>query len=102
MVGGPSIESTLPTNTSPSIRQSAGRDLKTGERHAFTNLFYATGALNGLIASGLFVRLLVLWASQGHVPQVTALALGFFAMMSALFTMFAMLFDMEANRDLKG
>jgi glycosyltransferase involved in cell wall biosynthesis len=63
--------------------------------------FYAAGGLTGAIALGLFVRLLVLWAQQGFVPQITALALAFFAIVSSQFTMFAMWFDMEANKDLR-
>jgi glycosyltransferase involved in cell wall biosynthesis len=64
--------------------------------------FYLAGFLSGVVSAALLVRLVLSWATQGHVPQMTALALGFFAVMSIQFTCFAMWFDMEANRDLRG
>jgi len=62
--------------------------------------FYSAGLLTGIIATALLVRLVVLWVAQGFVPQTTALALAFFALISLQFTMFAMWFDMEANKHL--
>lgn len=64
--------------------------------------FYLAGAATGLATLALLVRLIVLWAATGHVPEITALAFGFFGVVSIQFTMFAMWFDMEANKDLKG
>jgi len=64
--------------------------------------FYGAGFLTGTIGFALFIRLIALWISRGYIPQITALAVAFFAIVSLQFTMFAMWFDMEANRDLKG
>jgi glycosyltransferase involved in cell wall biosynthesis len=63
--------------------------------------FYGAGFLTGLIGFLLFIRLVMLWILQGYIPQMTALALAFFGLISLQFTMFAMWFDMEANKDLK-
>jgi glycosyltransferase involved in cell wall biosynthesis len=63
--------------------------------------FYTAGFVTGMLAVGLFVRLLILWILDGYVPQMTALAFGLFGIISVQFTMFAMWFDMEANKDLK-
>jgi glycosyltransferase involved in cell wall biosynthesis len=63
--------------------------------------FYAAGFATGAVATALFVRLLVLWARHGAVPQMTALAFGFLAVVSVQFTMFAMWFDTQENKELK-
>ncbi|MGD9675617.1 MAG: glycosyltransferase family 2 protein [Candidatus Bipolaricaulia bacterium] len=63
--------------------------------------FYGAGFVTVLVALALFIRLLVLWVANGYVPQMTALAFGFFSIVSLQFTMFAMWFDMEANRGLR-
>jgi len=63
--------------------------------------FYGAGFLTGFISLLLLIRLVVLWISQGYIPQMTALALAFFGLISLQFNMFAMWFDMEANKDLK-
>lgn len=63
--------------------------------------FYGAGFATALVTLALFVRLLVLWVANGYVPQMTALAFGLFGIISVQFTMFAMWFDMEANKDLK-
>jgi len=64
-------------------------------------LFYFFGLITGVVSLGLFVRMLVLWATLGHAPPMTALAFGFFGVVSVQLSMFAMWFDMEANKDLK-
>jgi hypothetical protein len=38
----------------------------------------------------------------GHIPPINALAAMFSFMSASMFTLFAMWFDMEANKDLKG
>jgi hypothetical protein len=63
--------------------------------------FYAFGGLFGVITIFLFIRLFIYWGFTGHIPAINALA-GMFSFVSAsLFTLFAMWFDMEANKDLK-
>lgn len=63
--------------------------------------FYAFGGIFGVITIFLFIRLFIYWGLTGHIPAINALA-GMFSFVSAsLFTLFAMWFDMEANKDLK-
>jgi len=64
--------------------------------------FYLFGLVNTIVSLFLFCRLIVLWCRQGNAPALTALALGIFSMMAVLFTVFAMWFDMEENRHLRG
>ncbi len=64
--------------------------------------FYSLGGLFGLFTTFLFIRLFVMWFMHGYIPPINALA-GMFAFMSAsFFILFAMWFDMETNRELKG
>ncbi|MFP4521294.1 MAG: glycosyltransferase family 2 protein [Fibrobacterota bacterium] len=63
--------------------------------------FYGLGFLFGAGFIGFAVRLFMLWKSLGHVPPITALACMFTFMSSSLFILFAMWFDMEANRENK-
>ncbi len=42
--------------------------------------------------------MIVLWVHMDNVPEITALSLVFCTFSSLLFTLFAMLFDMECNR----
>jgi glycosyltransferase involved in cell wall biosynthesis len=65
-------------------------------------LFYAFGVALLLVDLPLIVRLLVVWSSTGSIPSINALTIVFFTVMSLQSILFAMLFDMEANRDLKG
>jgi glycosyltransferase involved in cell wall biosynthesis len=65
-------------------------------------LFYFFGAVGAVISFALFIRLLVLWVALGYAPPMTSLAFGFFSMISLQLIMFAMWFDMEANKALKG
>ena len=64
--------------------------------------FYLFGFTSALVSLGLLGRLIALWVAQGYAPQMTALAFGFFVVISIHFTTFAMWLDMEANKDLKG
>jgi len=63
--------------------------------------FYALGGFFYLMMVLLFARVFYHWIFYDHIPAINALA-GFFSFMSgSLFTLFAMWFDMEANKDLK-
>ncbi len=63
--------------------------------------FYFLGGLFGVSTVLLFLRVFYYWMSTGHIPRVNALAAMFSFMSASLFTLFAMWFDMEANKDLK-
>jgi len=63
--------------------------------------FYILGVFFCLATTVLFVRLFALWIIAGHIPPINALAAMFCFMSSAQFTLFAMWFDMEGNKDLK-
>jgi glycosyltransferase involved in cell wall biosynthesis len=64
--------------------------------------FYFLGFLMFLINIIFFIRLVVLWASQGHVPEITFLIWMFSFTMGFLSSFFAMWFDMESNKFLRG
>jgi len=64
--------------------------------------FYALGFFLILVDIPLIIRLVIQWISQGFAPPMTALAILFCTIMAMQSILFAMLFDMEANRDLKG
>jgi hypothetical protein len=64
-------------------------------------LFYAFGSVLLLVDLGLIARLIAVWYSSGSIPAINALAVVFCTLMSFQSILFAMLFDMEANRDLK-
>jgi len=63
--------------------------------------FYMFGFIFGLATVVLFIRLFVMWFTTGHIPPINALAAMFSFMSAAQFTLFAMWFDMESNKDLK-
>lgn len=63
--------------------------------------FYSLGLLFGLATILLFIRLFWFWAENGRIPPTNALAAMFSFMSCAQFTLFAMWFDMEANKELK-
>jgi glycosyltransferase involved in cell wall biosynthesis len=63
--------------------------------------FYMFGFIFGLATVVLFVRLFVMWFTTGRIPPINALAAMFSFMSAAQFTLFAMWFDMESNKDLK-
>lgn len=65
-------------------------------------LFYAFGGFLLLIDVPLIVRLLWKWGESGRIPAINALTVVFVSLLAFQALLFAMLFDMEANRDLKG
>ena len=65
-------------------------------------LFYFLGTLLLLLDIPLGIRLVTRWIGLGHVPPITALAILFCTSLGLQSLLFAMLFDMEANKDLKG
>lgn len=64
--------------------------------------FYLFGFSMLLLDAALGVRLFVRWYDFGYVPQTTAIAVMFCSVLGVQSLLFAMLFDMEANRELKG
>jgi len=64
--------------------------------------FYLLGTLFGFATVALFIRIFWYWFYFSHIPPINALAAMFSFMSASLFTLFAMWFDMEANKDLKG
>ena len=65
-------------------------------------LFYIFGFFLFLLDIPLIIRLLYLWASTSYIPKINALAILFCTFIGMQSILFAMLFDMEANRGLKG
>jgi glycosyltransferase involved in cell wall biosynthesis len=65
-------------------------------------LFYCFGGMLLLADIPLLVRFFYLWISMGAVPPITAMAILFCTIVGLQSLLFAMLFDMQANRDLKG
>jgi len=63
--------------------------------------FYFLGGFFSLTTVVLFARVFYYWLTTGHIPSINALAAFFSFTSAALFTLFAMWFDMEANKDLK-
>ncbi|MBN1937827.1 MAG: glycosyltransferase family 2 protein [Anaerolineae bacterium] len=63
--------------------------------------FYVLGSLL-LLDLPLLVRFIVLWSINDQVPEVTLLSLLFCTISGLQLVLFAMLFDMETNRELKG
>lgn len=63
--------------------------------------FYFFGLVFGLATVVLFIRIFYIWWGLGlDIPRVNALAAMFSFMAASQFTLFAMWFDMEANRHL--
>ncbi len=65
-------------------------------------LFYAFGAALLLVDIPLTVRLFARWSEGGRIPPINALTIVFCTFLGFQSMLFAMLFDMEANRELKG
>ncbi|MFP4444816.1 MAG: glycosyltransferase family 2 protein [Desulfosudaceae bacterium] len=63
--------------------------------------FYLLGGLFGVATVALFARLFWIWYATGHIPPINALAAMFAFISASQFNLFAMWFDMEANKDLK-
>lgn len=62
--------------------------------------FYLLAVLTAVGAAALVVRLVVVTAATGNVPDMTALAAAFLIITSLNSTFFAMWMDMQANADL--
>ena len=65
-------------------------------------LFYLFGVLLLLFDVPLVVRLFTYWAAHGRIPAINALTIVLCTVLGFQSLLFAMLFDMEANRDLRG
>jgi len=63
-------------------------------------LFYGAAGLTGVLAVGLFIRIIYMWAATGEIPEINALVWALCAISSTQFGLFAMWFDMEVNRHL--
>ena len=63
--------------------------------------FYALGGLFYFLMILLFSRVFYYWLFHNYIPAINALAAFFSFMSGSLFTLFAMWFDMESNKDLK-
>jgi len=63
--------------------------------------FYFLGGIFSLLTLILFARVFLYWWIVGHIPSINALAAMFSFMSASLFSLFAMWFDMEANKNLK-
>ncbi len=63
--------------------------------------FYLLGIFFSFATILLFARVFLLWYLNGRIPSINALAAMFSFMSASQFTLFAMWFDMEANRHLK-
>lgn len=63
--------------------------------------FYLLGFVFSVATVILFGRLFYMWHLTGLIPKVNALAAMFSFMSASIFILFAMWFDMEANKDLK-
>ncbi len=60
--------------------------------------FYFLGAAFGFLSIALAARMFLIWYLMSHIPPINALATMFSFMSSSQFTLFAMWFDMEANK----
>ncbi len=65
-------------------------------------LFWAFGIGLLLLDIPLAIRLFYRWNLEGQVPPITALTMVLVTILGFQSLLFAMLFDMEANRELKG
>ena len=65
-------------------------------------LFYSFGSILLGVNLPLTLRLFAVWADTGLIPSINALAILFCSFMGLQSVLFAMLFDMEANRHLNG
>ncbi|MEQ8325447.1 MAG: glycosyltransferase family 2 protein [Vicingaceae bacterium] len=63
--------------------------------------FYFLGYFFSLVTLILSIRLGLVWYKTGHIPAINALAAMFSFMSASLFSLFAMWFDMESNKDLR-
>lgn len=63
--------------------------------------FYALGFFFNIVTICLFIRMIYFWMFSGYIPPINALAMFFSFMSGSQFTLFAMWFDMENNKELK-
>lgn len=63
--------------------------------------FYFLGFFFGILTPILFLRVFIVWLITSHIPAINTLAAMFSFMSFSQFTLFAMWFDMEANKELK-
>ncbi len=63
--------------------------------------FYLGGMFLGAVGLALFVRMIWMWIATGTIPPMNALAWVFCTISAMQFTLFAMWFDMESNKNLK-
>lgn len=64
--------------------------------------FYILGSFLSVASAALFVRLVVLWIRNGHVPEITGVAFMISAALGLQCIFFAMWFDMDSNQRLGG
>lgn len=64
--------------------------------------FYMLGFLLFIVDLPLVVRMFYVWMVSGSIPPINALTVVFCTFLAFQSILFAMLFDMESNRDLKG
>jgi glycosyltransferase involved in cell wall biosynthesis len=64
--------------------------------------FYMLGFLLFLVDLPLVFRMFYVWIDTGSIPPINALTVVFCTFLAFQSILFAMLFDMESNRDLKG
>lgn len=65
-------------------------------------LFYFLGTTSLFLALLFFLRSILIWIDVGNIPDITFLSFLFCGISGLQLVLFGMLFDMEANRDLKG
>jgi len=63
--------------------------------------FYILGFFFSIVTVFLFIRMMYFWILNGYIPPINALATFFSFMSGSQFTLFAMWFDMETNKELK-
>lgn len=65
-------------------------------------IFFYTGGFSSILLGFLLsIRLFIQWYLNGRIPPINALSVMFFTMIGLQFLLFAMWFDMEANKHLK-
>jgi glycosyltransferase involved in cell wall biosynthesis len=63
--------------------------------------FYLASFVGSAAGLGLFIRLVWVWIEAGRIPPMNALAWAMCVISATQFSLFAMWFDMEMNRDLR-
>lgn len=63
--------------------------------------FYGIGGIFWILTIALGIRVIIIWVTTGNIPSINALAALFSFMSASLFTLFAMWFDMDQNKELK-